>query len=218
METRKAKTRVAAMVVLCVCGLLVYGLIARGGGLEPIAPPGPTMYTLEEIYNLIGSQVQKPKAFDCFLYVGGVDGESTDAAHVGWIELLAYSHGVSQTAGGDRSTGGSATAERCDHKVFTVVKTLDQASPELSLLCCDGDHIDEVRIELCMATGAKFKFMEYKLEDVIISAVNQFTAGAMLTARPLEEVSFNYGRITWTYFGQQGQVEKWWSLVENKGG
>jgi parallel beta-helix repeat protein len=47
METRKAKTRTVAMVVLC--GILVYALIATGGSLEPVAPPGPTMKTLDEV-------------------------------------------------------------------------------------------------------------------------------------------------------------------------
>ena len=217
MKSRKAKTITAMMGVVCACGILVYALIARGGGLEPIAPPGPTMYTLEEIYNLIGSQVQKPKAFDCFLYVEGVPGECVDLAHPAWIDLLAYSHGVSQTFGG-RSTSGAQQAERCEHKDFTVVKLLDKASPTLSFYCSDGRHINEVVIQLCMASGTKQKFMEYKLENVIISAVNQFTSGATLTTRPLEEVSFNYGKITWTYFRDKETIEHWWNLETNTGG
>ena len=134
MKSRKAKTITATMVVVCACGLLAYTLIATGGGLEPIGPPAPTMYTLEEIYNLIGSQVQKPKAFDCFLKIEepGFEGECTDAGHEGWIEFLAYSHGVSQPAEGGHSSGGGAVTERCEHKDVTVVKLLDKASPKLS--------------------------------------------------------------------------------------
>jgi len=226
METRKAKTRTVAMVVLCVCGILAYALIATGGGLEPIAPPGPTMNTLDDIYNLIGSQVQKPKAFNCFLRVDGVPGESTDDRHEDWIDVLAFSHGVSMPAG-SASSGGQPSTERCEHKVFTVVKLLDKASPKLSLLSCNGQHISEVVIELWTTSGdgEKQEFMEYKLEDVIITAVNQFTAGAMLTPRPTEEVSFNYGKIEWKYTetdpetGQPtGTVETHWNVTTNSGG
>jgi parallel beta-helix repeat protein len=47
METRKVKSRWAAMLVLC--GILACALIAVGGDLEPSAPPGPTMKTLDEV-------------------------------------------------------------------------------------------------------------------------------------------------------------------------
>ena len=217
MKTSKARTRTAAMVVMF--GILAYALIATGGGLEPIAPPGPTMYTLEEIYNLIGSQVQKPNAFDCFMEVEGVAGESTDPTYADWIDLLAYSHGVSQPP----STGPSPSPGKSEHKDFTVVKLLDRASPELSFMCCQGTHIPKVTVELRSATGSKGKYMTYVLDDVTVTAVDQFTAGATQAGRPLEEVSFNYAKIAWQYTyvhpgtGQQMTIQHNWDVALNQG-
>lgn len=45
-------------------------------------------------------------AVDMFMKIDGVDGESTDDAHKKWIELLSYSHGVSQPTSGASGTGG----------------------------------------------------------------------------------------------------------------
>ena len=55
METRKAKTKVAA-TVLALAGLLVFSLFAVGGSLEPSGPPGPTMKTLDEVEPRIAIQ------------------------------------------------------------------------------------------------------------------------------------------------------------------
>jgi len=163
-------------------------------------------------------------AFDCFLKVDGVPGESTDDKHKGWIELLSYSHGVSQPGSGAASSGGARSAERCDHQDFSIVHTLDKASPKLSLYCCNGKHLKEVVMELCRATGNKQKYMEYKLSDVIVSSVRPGGSAQGGEALPLEEVSFNYGKIEWTYTetdhksGEaKGDVKANWDLTANKG-
>jgi len=158
---------------------------------------------------------------DCFLKIDGIPGESTDEKHKDWIEVLSFSHGVSQMAGGDRSTGGAATEGRCMHQDFSITKTLDKASPPLDLFCCNGKHIPKVVVELCRATGNKEKYMEYKMEDVIISSVSTGGGGGL----PNDSVTFNYGKLTWNYIltdhqtGEaKGNVEKYWSLITNSGG
>ena len=48
MET-KQKRRKVVVSLLTLVGLLVFSLFATGGNLEPSAPPGPTMKTLDEV-------------------------------------------------------------------------------------------------------------------------------------------------------------------------
>ncbi len=161
-------------------------------------------------------------AADVFLQIDGIPGESTDEKHKDWIEILSYSHGVSQSGAGSRSSGGAATAGRCNHQDFSVVKTLDKASPELNLHCCNGKHIKKMTLQLCRATGDKQPYMDYLFEDVIISSVSIGGGGGDI---PTESVTFNYGKLNWVYIetdhetGKKlGQVKKWWDLINNKGG
>ena len=164
-------------------------------------------------------------AFDAFLKIDGIPGESTDDKHKDWIEILSYSHGLSQPAAGARSTGGAASAERCNHQDFSIVKVLDKASPKLALYCCNGTHIKSVKLELCRATGDKQKYMEYLMSDVIVSSVRPGGSAQGGETLPLEEVSFNYGKIEWSYTETdhqtgkpKGDVKAHWDLVHNRGG
>ncbi len=161
-------------------------------------------------------------AFDAFLNVDGIPGESSDDAHVDWIEILSYSTGVAQTASASASSGGGASSERADFQDFSVVKTLDKASPKLALACANGTHISEVVLELCRAGGEKLKYMEYKLTDCIVSSCRPGGSSGGAETLPLEEVSFNYGKIEWTYTQQQradgsggGNVSAGWNLETN---
>ncbi|HUT32664.1 MAG TPA: type VI secretion system tube protein Hcp [Planctomycetota bacterium] len=164
-------------------------------------------------------------AFDCFLKIDGVPSECTDDKHKEWIEILSYSHGVSQASSGSPSSGGARSAERCDHQDFSIVKTLDKASPKLNLFCCNGTHVKEIKLELCRATGDKTKYMEYIMKDCIISSVRPGGSAQGGEALPLEEVSFNYGEIKWNYIETdhqtgkpKGSISTLWDLVTNKGG
>jgi type VI secretion system secreted protein Hcp len=67
--------------------------------------------------------------FDAFLNIEGIPGESSDDKHKDWIEISAFSHGISQPAAGSMSTGGGKGRERCNHMEFVIEKELDKASP-----------------------------------------------------------------------------------------
>jgi type VI secretion system secreted protein Hcp len=163
--------------------------------------------------------------FDAFLKVDGIPGESQDDKHKEWIEILSYSVGATQRATGSSSSGGARSGERADLSDFTIVKTIDKASPKLWFSVCKGDHIKEVTLQLHRATGDKQKYMEYKLSDVLVSSIRPGGSSQGGESLPLEEVSFNYGKIELTYTATDqktgkaaGDVKAHWSVVENKGG
>ncbi|MEW5801051.1 MAG: type VI secretion system tube protein Hcp [bacterium] len=158
-------------------------------------------------------------AFDAFVKIDGIPGESTDDKHKDWIEVLSYSFGISQPTSSTVSSAGGASAERANFQDFSIVKMLDKASPKLALACASGTHIKEITIELCRAGGDKVPYMEYKMNEAIISSVQVGGGGG---GEPTESLTFNYAKIQWTYTQQKradgtpgGKVSAGWDLAKN---
>ena len=159
--------------------------------------------------------------FDAFIKIDGVEGESTDAKHKGWIELIQYGMGVKQNISTTASSAGGATAERADFDSFVFSKLIDKSSPLLMLACAAGTHINEIKIELYRAGPDKIKFMEYKLKNSLIRSVLTSSADPN-HGFPVELVKINFGKIEWCYVQQKrrggwasGNIAAGWDLQRN---
>ena len=162
-------------------------------------------------------------AFDAFIKIDGIPGESSDDKHKEWIEVLSFKHQIEQPASSTASSVGGATAERVNHGSFIIMHNLDKATPKLLEACCTGKHIKEATIELCRAGGDKLKYMEIKLEQVLISSVMDNGSSTGESGFPSETVALSYGKIKWTYTQQKredgsagGNVSAGWDLTANK--
>ena len=157
-------------------------------------------------------------AFDAFIKIDGIEGESTDEKHAGWIEVTSYNTGLSQTVSSTASSAGGASAERADFQDFSITKQIDKASPKLAVACADGTHISSIVVELCRSGTDKVKFMEYKMTNCIISGTS-ITGGGEF---PTENVTIDFGKIEWSYTQQKrkgggaaGNVASGWDLEKN---
>ena len=161
-------------------------------------------------------------AFDSFLRIEGIPGESTDDKHRDWIELTGFSHEIEQPASNTASSVGGASAERVTHKTFNITHLVDKSSPKIYDACCTGKHLSEVVIEVCRSGGDKLKYFEIRLEQVLISKV-ELSGSADERGFPEERVSLNYGRIRWVYTQQKrsdgssgGNITAGWDLTTNR--
>lgn len=161
--------------------------------------------------------------FDVFLLIDTIPGECSDDKHAEWIEVLSYSHDMDQPESGSRSSGGGASSARVNHGDFHWSHTLDKCSPKLAEALCTGAHIASAELVLCRATGEKQQYMSYKLSDLIVSSISTGGTAEGEGSLPIEQVSFNYGQIEWTYTetdhktgAPKGNVQAGWSVVENK--
>jgi type VI secretion system secreted protein Hcp len=140
---------------------------------------------------------------DSYLQIDGIPGESTDDKHKDWIEILSHSHGVSQPASATASSAGGGTTARSVHGDYVITKYVDKASPKLFEACSSGKHFSKVKIEMCRAGGSQVPYLVVNLEEVIISRVSSGSSHGSGDNFPMESVSFNYGKIDWTYTQQK---------------
>jgi type VI secretion system secreted protein Hcp len=159
-------------------------------------------------------------ASDTFLQITDIKGESSDADHKDWIEILSFNWGVSQAASGSASSAGGGSSQRADFQDLSIVKEMDSSSPLLNKACWGGQHISKVVLQLNRAAGDKRqKYMEYTMENVIISSVSIGGGGGGI---PTESVTFNYGKINTVYTkqarkggGGAGEIPAGWNLEDN---
>jgi type VI secretion system secreted protein Hcp len=158
-------------------------------------------------------------AYDAFIKIQGIEGESTDAHHAGWIEIRNYDLNVSQKVSQTASSAGGGGAERADFSEFGFTKLLDKASPQLALACATGTHIKAIVVELCRAGGDKVRFMQYTFTNCMISSFNTSADGDFAE----DDVGFVYGKVEWCYTRQKraggwaaGNVATAWSLEKNR--
>jgi len=174
-------------------------------------------------------------AFDAFLKIDGISGESTDDKHKDWIEVLSFQHGMSQPSSATASSSGGGTTERVNMDDWSITKLVDKSSPKLYEACASGKHFATVTLEVNRAGGDKLKYMEVKMEQVVISGVQLAGASALASGAGganaaqqqkqdhTEQVTFNFGKIKWTYTQQKrpdgsggGNVTGGWDLTANK--
>jgi type VI secretion system secreted protein Hcp len=130
-------------------------------------------------------------AFDAFLKIEGVDGESTDEKHANWIEIDSFQWGMSRTAAAPGTVG------KLEVSPFTVTKKIDKATPKLFLHCCMGDPIPSAMLELTRPEGPEEKpYLKIELSNCMISS---YSLGGGSGQLPVDSFSLNFTKVTMTY-------------------
>jgi len=139
-------------------------------------------------------------AYDAFLKIDDVDGESTREGHEGEIEIYSFSWGASNPSTVGMGSGGGAG--RVSISSFNFMKKTDKASPGLFQACCGGDHKDKATLTLRAAGGdSSVPYLKYEFENVFVESV-QWSGSSGGDDRPTESVSLAFGKVTVTYTEQ----------------
>ncbi len=160
-------------------------------------------------------------AYNIFMKIEGLSGESMDEKYYKWSSVHSYSHRVAHPLP-DPSTNGGETIDPPEFGGMIVVKQIDTVTPNINIMCAMGEHIPRVTLELCLKSGDKPTLMKYTLENCTIVLLQ--TGGTESDpTKPMEHITFNYRKITWEYTpidhtgkptGQS--IKRAWDVTANK--
>lgn len=161
-------------------------------------------------------------AFDAFLKLDGVAGESLDDKYKDQIEIESFGFSVAQPGGGVGTAGGHAGG-RADFGDLQITKLVDAASPNLYQACAKGTVIKEGILTLRRAGGDNpIAYFEVTMNDVMVTSIAPSGTKHDMAAVPGESFTLAYGAIQWKYVktdpetGQaQGEVATGWDVKKN---
>jgi type VI secretion system secreted protein Hcp len=155
-------------------------------------------------------------AFDYFLKLDGIAGESVDSKHKGEIDVQSWSWGETQSRA---SGGGGGGAGKVQMQDLHVTANMSRASPQLMLACASGQQIKSAILTGRRAGKAALEFLTFSLSDVLVSS---YQTGGTDAEPPVDAVSLNFAKIQFEYkqtqeSGKLGASTKaGWDVKQNK--
>lgn len=110
---------------------------------------------------------------------------------------------------------GLASGKRI-HGPLRIVKEFDKASPKLAQALCTGEHMKEVVIKWYRIDpkGSEEHYFTHTLQNAIVVEIKPYMPLAFLPEnepyRHMEEVSFTYEKIKWTWEVDGIEAEDSW--------
>lgn len=207
---------------------------------QPESTPGPTPEPTPE------TEIVEPSIHHCaFIKFDGIDGESQEAGHENWSEIVSFSQSMVQP-----SSGATGTTRRRGAVVvedIVVVKQIDKATPKLAEAICKGTVFPKVEIHLTGPSEGSTcdgTFYAYELKNVMITShkvtgSDPLAYALIATApettlpysgsfivqavdAPMEEISLNFEEIKVIYTEcdskgkTKGNVEYSWKVEEGE--
>ena len=135
-------------------------------------------------------------AFDAFLKINGIDGESNDDVHKGEIVVESWAFGASAAV----TTGSAArTTSKACLSDLSLVKQVDKATPPLLGAAMLGAIIPKAVLTIRRKGTQQQEFLVVTMSDVIVTSVRE---GGSSSDALYEQVTLSAGSMLVAYKAQ----------------
>lgn len=147
-------------------------------------------------------------AVDMFLQVDSVKGESTDSKHKDWIEVLSFSHQVTNQAAVGSGTSGSGAGKASFGPLVIMART-NNSSPTFFQVASSGDHFKKATLVVRKAGKEQQEYHQIELQEVYVTSfqngyqpVDPNNPGSEVAH--VDTFALSYKTIKITYKAQKG--------------
>mgnify|MGYP003573644375 CR=1 FL=1 len=143
-------------------------------------------------------------ASNVFAKYDGVDGESKDANHDKWIDVLSVDWGAHKPGGG--STGQSRRRGNVVTEDMQLTVEFEKSTPKLQEKMNMGEVIPKLEIEqTANYGGARETYLKYELKNVQVTSISTNASGND-ESPPTVTIGNNFEeyKITYTEFDDKG--------------
>lgn len=141
-----------------------------------------------------------------FAKYDGIDGESNDANHGKWIDVLSVDWSAHKPGGGATGQSRRRGAAICED--FSLTVEYEKAGPKLQEKLLKGEVIKKLEVE-CTATygGARATYLKYELKNVMITSYSLNASGNDQSGPPTLTISNNFEeiKVTYTEYDDEGK-------------
>ena len=135
---------------------------------------------------------------DYFLQITGIAGESKEAKHKDWIDVLSWSFGESNPV--SPATGGGAGAGKVQMQDFNFMAATSKASPKLFLACATGQHMKEAKLSAVKAGAMQQEYLSWTFADVLVTSYQTSGSGGDIS---MDSVSLAFSKVRVEYKAQK---------------
>lgn len=139
-------------------------------------------------------------AFDAFLELDGVEGESTRKGFEGQVEIESFQFGAHNPT--SIGSGGGAGAGKAQLSRFVISKKTDASSTALFQACCTGKHFTTAKVTFHKAGGEEaLPYLTYEFDKVFVESID-WSGASGGDDRPNESVALAFGKVEILYQSQ----------------